>query len=53
MDDKYKVMLDNAKRTYYKKEIAKLKKSNPKKWYYWLKQLVSSDQIKSKETISG
>ena len=29
---------------YYKKEISKLKKSDPKKWYYWLKRLVSSDE---------
>ena len=47
MDLKYKDMLDNAKRTYYKKEISKLKKCNPSKWYYWLKRLVSSDQLKS------
>ena len=45
MDVKYKYMLDKAKRTYYKKEISKLKKSNPSKWYYWLKRLVSAGQL--------
>ena len=49
MDVKYKDMLDKAKRTYYKKEISKLKKSYPSKWYYWLKRLVSADQLKSQE----
>ena len=49
MDLEYKFHLDKAKRSYYKNEIAKLKKSNPKKWYYWLKRLVSSDQLGSHE----
>ena len=34
---------------YYKKEISKLKKSDPKKWYYWLKRLVPSDECKEVE----
>ena len=33
MDSKYKIMLGKAKRICYKKEISKIKKSNPRKWY--------------------
>ena len=51
MDSKYRIMLNRAKMTFYKKETSKLKKSNPSKWYYWLKRLVSSDQIKAKELM--
>ena len=49
MDLEYKLQLETAKRFYYKNEIAKLKKSDPKKWYFWLKRLVSSNQLKSHE----
>ena len=49
MDMEYKLQLNQAKRSYYKNEIAKLKKSDPKKWYSWLKRLVSSNQLKSNE----
>lgn len=44
LDLEYNRKIDTAKKTYYKKEIGKLKKSNPKKWFYWLKRLVSKDQ---------
>ena len=47
MDLGYKFQLDTAKKYYYKNKIAKFKKYDPKKWYFWLKRLVSSNQLKS------
>ena len=47
----YNNKLDNAKKLYYKKEISKLKKSEPKKWFQWLKRLVSSDQANEQDII--
>ena len=49
MNKEYNKNLDHAKKQYYKKEISKLKKSNPRKWFYWLKRIVSKDQSKEKE----
>ena len=49
MEFDYKLHLDKAKKFYYKNEIAKLKKSDPRKWYGWLKRLVSSNQLKTNE----
>ena len=49
MENAYQDRLANAKMSYYKKEISKLKKSDPKKWYYWLKRLVSADECKESE----
>ena len=49
LDTKYKEKLNTAKKQYYKKEIAKLKKADPHKWFYWLKRLISSDQAKQQE----
>ena len=51
LNHEYNEKLGISKKMYYKKEIAKLKKSNPKKWFYWLKRLVSKDQSKEKELI--
>ena len=42
-------MLNLAKKLYYKKEIAKLKKRKPKKWFHWLKRLVSKDQTNDQD----
>ena len=47
----YNEKLGAAKRTYFKKEISKLKKSNPRKWFYWLKRLISSDQAKEQDIV--
>ena len=41
--------LIQQKKQYYKKEIAKLKKADPHKWFYWLKRLISNDQAKQQE----
>ena len=49
LDNIKKSKVDNAKRTYSKKEIGKLKKSEPRKWYHWLKRLVPSDKLKGNE----
>ena len=37
--------------SYYKNEISNLKKSDPKKWFYWVKRLVSKDQSKEQEVV--
>ena len=50
MDSDNNEKLDFKKQQqYYKKEISKLKKSNPRKQFYWLKHTVSKDQAKEKE----
>ena len=49
MDNNYRLKVDVAKRTYYKKEIASLTNSDPRKWYHWLKRLVPSGQLKGNE----
>ena len=46
MDNNYRSKVDEAKKHYYRNEIAKFKKSDPRKWYHWLKRLVPSDQLK-------
>ena len=46
---KYTSKLNIAKKIYYTKEISKLKNANPKKWFYWLKRLISKDQAKEQE----
>ena len=51
LDCEYRVKLNTAKMSYYKKEIASLKKSDPKKWFYWVKRLVSNDQSKKQEVF--
>ena len=39
------------KKLYYRKEIFKLKKSDARKWFHWLKRLFSSDQAKVQEIV--
>ena len=36
---------------YYNKEISKLKNANPKKWFFRLKRLISSDQVNKQQII--
>ena len=36
---------------YYNKKISKLKNANPKKWFYWLKKKISSDQVNEQQII--
>ena len=43
-----KKKLKNAKQTYYKKEMANLRKSDPKQWFYWLKRLLPKNQANEK-----
>ena len=49
LNTNYNEKLNTAKKQYYKREISKLKTSNPRKWYYWLKRIVSKDQTKEQE----
>ena len=49
MNIEYENKLNTAKKAYYKNEIAKLKNSDPKRWFYWLKRLVSSGQTNERE----
>ena len=49
MDLEYTSKPNEAKKHYYKKEIVQLKRCNPKKWFYWLKRLVSKDQANDQE----
>ena len=51
MDLEYNLKLNEAKKQYYKKEIAELKKSDPKKWFYWLKRLVTKAQANEQELV--
>ena len=46
---KYNDLLDDTKKMYFKKEISKLRKSNPRKWFFHLKRLTSYDQVKNQE----
>ena len=45
----YQHKLGKARRNYYSKEISKLKKSDPRKLYYWLKRLVPGEECKRNE----
>ena len=51
LNDKYTDKLNTAKKMFYQKEISKLKNANPKKWFYWLKRMISKDQLKEQEII--
>ena len=49
MEEIYQQKLGKARRNYYSKEISKLKKSDPRKWYYWLKRLIPGEECKRNE----
>ena len=49
LEEKYQKELTEAKSTYYKRKIKKLRKIDPKKWYEALKKLTRYDQQKKEE----
>ena len=49
LEEKYQKELTEAKSTYYKRKIKKLRKTDPKKWYEALKKLTRYDQQKKEE----